>query len=107
MPPSRACSQLQSSMTLLTWRRASGTRVHAKRGEARAITPAPRGRATGAGDLAGEAGGDPFPPHRVAHRGSRSDAGDQFVFLRWQHRAAPRSIVAARIAYLGANGRGF
>src|SRR5205085_8308544 len=46
----------------------------------------PHRRAVGLGDLARQAGGNPIPPHRIAHRRPGSDAGDQLVFLRWQHR---------------------
>src|SRR5437764_3718840 len=38
------------------------------------------------GDIRRQASGVPIPPHRLAHRRPGSDAGDQFVFLRWQHR---------------------
>jgi hypothetical protein len=53
----------------------------AKCDEVLAQQPYPHRRAVGFGDLAREAGGDPIPPHRIAHRGALPDAGDQFVFL--------------------------
>ena len=46
-------------------------------------------RAVRLGDLPRQAGRDPIPPHRIAHRRAGPDAGDQFVFLRWQHRRFP------------------
>ena len=58
----------------------------AERDEVLAQQLHPDRRAVGLGDLARQAGRDPIPPHRIAHRGARSDAGDQFVFFRWQHR---------------------
>ena len=47
------------------------------------------GRAVRFGDLVRQAGGDPIAPHRIAHRRAGADAGDQFVFFRWQHRRIP------------------
>src|SRR5947209_5045430 len=47
------------------------------------------------GDLRRQAGGDPISPHRLAHRRPSADAGDQFVFLRWQHR---RFLLAGSLA---------
>src|SRR6266576_6037979 len=47
------------------------------------------------GDLRRQAGGDPIPPHRLSHRRPGADAGDQFVFLRWQHR---RFLLAGSLA---------
>ncbi len=52
-------------------------------------------RAVGLGDLPRQTGGDPIPPHRIAHRGAGADAGDQFVFLRWQHSLSPRKVFSA------------
>src|SRR5580704_8103274 len=64
----------------------------AERHEVLTQQPDPHGRAVGLGDLACQAGRDPIPPHRVAHRAALPDAGDQFVFLGWQHgRLSPHS----------------
>src|SRR2546423_13289276 len=47
------------------------------------------------GDLRRQAGGGPKTPHRPAHPRPGADAGDQFVFLRWQHR---RFLLAGSLA---------
>ena len=97
----------------------------AERDEVLAEQPDAHRRAVGLGDLRRQAGGDPIPPHRIAHRRPGPDAGDQFVFLRWQHRdfllarasGMPRNCqprratiwrhVLCRIADLAALGSGF
>src|ERR1044071_6351888 len=58
----------------------------AERDEVLAEQLDPDRRAVGLGNLRRHAGGDPISPHRLAHRRPGADAGDQFVFLWWQHR---------------------
>jgi hypothetical protein len=43
-------------------------------------------RAIGLGDLARQQRRHPIAAHRIAHRGARSNPGDQLVFFARQHR---------------------
>src|SRR5947209_7617462 len=49
------------------------------------------------GDFPRQAGRNPIPPHRISHWRAESDAGDQFVFLRWQHRRFPPGFVRREV----------
>ena len=55
--------------------------------------PHPHRRAIGLGQFPGEQGRDPIEPHRRAHRGALSDAGQQLVLLARQHGGSPSPVL--------------
>src|SRR6185312_10211779 len=65
--------------------------------------PHPYRCAIGLGNLAGQQRRHPIAPHRLAHRRARTDPGDQFVVLAWQHGLASSPELRGRGARVAAS----